>query len=345
MKIALILLAVLVLPIVSAVSDTTPPSIVSFDFEPKVVDVSKSDQNITFTIRLKDDLAGMIDANHVMFSSPSGNQSLTFPVYHFSRVSGDNMDGTYVYKMRVSKYIESGKWHLHYFHLSDGVGNERWLNETEIEKLGFPTVIEVKNIEVKNAENFTPPTIATAVIPTAPIMAKKYETYENEYFKVEYPANWKATGNAGSTSFSDQNGSRVRFEFRLKNIEIGIQSSYTEFNRTGHLSEPMMHFMKTFQAKNVAGNASAGEYKKYEEEYCTVEYPAKLSTLSRSPYWFGIVDQGNPIAVNATFTYLLDHMDIDISPTYSELNKSGYLGEPWMHFLETFELKKTPKRG
>lgn len=342
MKIILIL-AVLLLPIVSAVSDTTPPSIVSFDFEPKVVDVSQSDQTINFTMQLKDDLSGVgyatIWINKKNNATPGGGS----PVWPESdRVSGDNLNGTYAHKIGISKYSESGKWYIQ-LSADDLVGNRLWLNNTAMKKLGFPNLIEVKNIEVKKAGNLTPPSIAKV---TAPTMAKKYETYENEYFKVEYPTNWKPiVWRPESTSFRDQNGTDVKFEFRLKNMEIIIHSGYTDFNRTGRLSEPIMHIMKTFQAKNVTGNAYPTEYKKFEGEYCNLEYPAKLSTYPSSPYWFGIVEQGNPIACNATFLFDLKEALIQFYPTYSELNRSGYLGEPWMHFLETFELKKIPKRG
>jgi len=121
-----------------------------------------------------------------------------------------------------------------------------------------------------------------------------------------------------------RNGSRVRFEFGLKNIPIFIHSGYTDFNHTGHWSESIMHIIKTFQAKNMTGNASPTEYKKYEGEYCKLEYPAKLSTYPPSPYWFGIVNQGNPITCNATLGFDLKEARLQFYPTYSELNKSGY---------------------
>ena len=177
MKIALIMLAVLVLPIVSAVSDTTPPSIVSFDFEPKVVDVSRADQNITFTVRLKDDLSGVSygindSPSFVRFVSPSGfsdavalfkpssrepssgEQSKNSHVSgvlsetHFDSgpnlVSGSMLNGTYVNNVTLHRYSERGDWHLTWFLLLDNVANSQFMTEQDIINLGFPTVIEVK---------------------------------------------------------------------------------------------------------------------------------------------------------------------------------------------------------
>ena len=156
MRIVLIMLALLLLPIVSAVSDTTPPTLVSFDFEPKVVDVTQSDQTIKVTVQLKDDLSGVSNgvrggygvlAPNVGFVSPSGKQSASVMFISTSKflVSGDMLNGTYMDNMTLPQYSENGKWHIDYFYLVDNAGNDKSLNETEIEKLGFPTVIEVKS--------------------------------------------------------------------------------------------------------------------------------------------------------------------------------------------------------
>ena len=142
MKIVLIL-ALLLMPIVSAVTDTTPPTIVSFDFEPKVVDVSQSDQNITFTVQLADDLGGICPGQQARFFSPSERQHGDIAFYGPS-VSGDMLNGTYVSNMTLPMHSESGEWHLAYFLLQDNSGNYVNLNEAEMENLGFPTVIEVK---------------------------------------------------------------------------------------------------------------------------------------------------------------------------------------------------------
>ncbi|MDD1742050.1 MAG: hypothetical protein LUQ47_01840 [Methanotrichaceae archaeon] len=145
MKIGLIL-ALLLLPIANAVSDTTPPKLVSFDFEPKVVNVSKSDQDIKFTMQVKDDLSGMSGWQGIFLDSPSKGQN---KVVNFNGtddlVAGDMMKGTYVANMTISQYGESGRWHISAFLLADNFDNKLSLNETQLKNLGFPTEIEVKS--------------------------------------------------------------------------------------------------------------------------------------------------------------------------------------------------------
>lgn len=157
MKIGLIL-ALLLLSIASAFSDTTPPKPVSFDFEPKVVDLTKADQNITFTIRLEDDLSGVSDGigispSYVRFVSPSGDRDAVVlfrassgePVGNNQNdlVLGDMLKGTYVNNVTLPQYGESGEWHIDYFFVVDNVGNSKFIKEQEMIDRGFPTVIEV----------------------------------------------------------------------------------------------------------------------------------------------------------------------------------------------------------
>jgi hypothetical protein len=147
-----LILALLLLPIVSAVSDTTPPNLVSFDFEPKVIDVSKSDQTITVTVQLEDNLSGVWNMgagstpSQVEFTSPSGeaNISAGFWVNH-NLVLGGMLNGTYKDDMTLLQHSESGEWHIASFLVIDNVGNRQKLNETQMKKLGYPTAIEVKS--------------------------------------------------------------------------------------------------------------------------------------------------------------------------------------------------------
>jgi hypothetical protein len=90
-------------------------------------------------------LAGIGGGNQARFFSPSEKKFKNVAFYHFNLDSGDNMNGTYICNMTMPKYSETGKWHLSYFHLLDNVNNDLYLNETAMELLGFPTVIEVKS--------------------------------------------------------------------------------------------------------------------------------------------------------------------------------------------------------
>jgi len=211
--VALILVS-LTLPITSAVSDTTPPNIVGFDFQPKVVDLSNSAQNITFTARLKDDLSGVSDGqiggigvspSQARFVSPSGKQlaDVLFQspssnkVWNNSNlVSGDKLNGTYISKMTLPQYGESGIWHLLSFLLVDEAGNAKNVDQLEMIKLGFPTEIKVgvltpndstavrKPLTVSAPMNQSPlPDVAPVQLPSSQV-ASNPSSYSNPCDKV-----------------------------------------------------------------------------------------------------------------------------------------------------------------
>jgi hypothetical protein len=151
----------MVLPIVNAISDTTPPKVVGFDFEPKVIDLTNSSQTITVTATLIDDLSGVSDGEmggmgvspsqarffcpsgkqfaDVLFQSPSDNPTWNNP----NIVSGNKLNGTYVSKMTLPQYGESGVWSLKNFLVVDEVGNMKNYEKGEIAALGSPTEIKV----------------------------------------------------------------------------------------------------------------------------------------------------------------------------------------------------------
>ena len=124
--------------------DTQPPEVVSFDFDPKAVDTSTSSQEITFTARLTDDLSGIsvsefMCSSGVRFISPSGNQHSSTGFCNWDRVSGNELDGTYVSVMTLPQYSEAGTWQLRELWLADTVGNRRTLSKDDMTSLGFPT--------------------------------------------------------------------------------------------------------------------------------------------------------------------------------------------------------------
>jgi len=123
--------------------DNEPPNIVDMNFDPKSVDTSASSQCITFTTHLTDDLSG-IYSMQTWFQSPSGEQSTGFRFWSAEDlISGDTLDGVYVSKVRLPQYSEKGIWKLDYVHISDKVHNNRWLSQSDIADLGFPTEFEV----------------------------------------------------------------------------------------------------------------------------------------------------------------------------------------------------------
>jgi len=138
------------------IADTTPPSVISFNFEPKMVDIYSGSQNITFTVRLKDDLSGIsdgeLDGNPIIpsearfYSELEGNYlTVEFrapsndPKFNNSNlVSGNKLDGTYVGTMVVPKDADLGYWTLASFSVVDEAGNKRKYGPIEMFEMGFP---------------------------------------------------------------------------------------------------------------------------------------------------------------------------------------------------------------
>ena len=128
--------------------DTEPPQLITFDFEPKVINTAHASQCVTVTMRLTDNLSG-VDWGQIDFESPSGNQQQS-RAYN-SRdglVSGDEHDGTYAVPVRWPQYSEMGPWRLVELRIEDRVGNVRLIGRSEMAALGFPTVLWVTTGEI-----------------------------------------------------------------------------------------------------------------------------------------------------------------------------------------------------
>ncbi len=141
---------------IGSTSDTTPPSVISFNFGPRLVDIYSGSQNITFTVRLKDDLSGIsdgeLDGNPVIpsqarFYSESGDNYLTVdfrspsndPKFNNSNlVSGNKLDGTYISNMVVPRDAEPGNWTLEYLSVVDEANNKREYDTYKMFTMGFP---------------------------------------------------------------------------------------------------------------------------------------------------------------------------------------------------------------
>lgn len=140
----------------SSGADTTPPSVASFYFAPRLVDVSSGPQNITFTARLMDDSSGVSDGelggtpiipSQARFYSESGDNYLTVefrapsndPKFNRSNlVSGNKTNGVYVSNMVVPRHAEIGNWTLDHFSIVDQSGNKRDFDQYEMIIRGFP---------------------------------------------------------------------------------------------------------------------------------------------------------------------------------------------------------------
>ena len=137
-------------------SDVTPPSLVEFDFNPKMIDVTAGPQSVTVTARVTDDLSGATFGFFLNFRSPTGNQ---FHQGFVFLIAGSELDGTYSGTVQIPQYVESGTWTAFVFSLGDSAGNQVSLSDTNLADAGFPTDLEVVSIP-----DTTPPTIADMTI-------------------------------------------------------------------------------------------------------------------------------------------------------------------------------------
>ncbi len=124
------------------VQDLTPPVLASFNINPSAIDVSTSSQNVTFTLRITDQLSGF-QFGVFDFISPSGQQRKNTCCSPFPRISGDARDGIYEFSLAFPQFSEAGTWHVNSLTLTDVTGNTRSLSESDFIALGFPTQLEV----------------------------------------------------------------------------------------------------------------------------------------------------------------------------------------------------------
>jgi len=127
--------------------DTKPPEIVSFDFNPKVIDAWNSSQMITVTSNISDDLSGFA-SSEIRFFSPSGdqyidNKPLFTPIDPPSMQSASGRVETCDTELRVPQYSEKGTWELSHLILVDRAGNEAHMEKDDLMEMGFPTEFEV----------------------------------------------------------------------------------------------------------------------------------------------------------------------------------------------------------
>jgi hypothetical protein len=144
-----------------AVDDTTPPSVVSLDFNPKSVDVTTSAQNVTVTMHVTDDLSGTAFIT-ATFTSPSYAQYQYAGVY---RSAGTALDGTFTGTVTIPKFSESGTWSLSSVYLGDNAGNTINLSQANLQTAGFPTSLSVTSVQdtaapqVNGTPVFSPPSL------------------------------------------------------------------------------------------------------------------------------------------------------------------------------------------
>ena len=147
--------------------DTNAPQITAFSISPTTINTETSDQILTLSVTLTDDLSGVCisgDCGSYYNSSPTqmrfvpasgGMQMVDF--YNFTRTSGDSLNGTYSATATIPKGSAIGVWEVSHFLLVDQLGNITYKYKTDLETQFGAGSTEVQNIG--SVEDVTAPQI------------------------------------------------------------------------------------------------------------------------------------------------------------------------------------------
>jgi hypothetical protein len=138
------------LDVFSDPDDLIPPELVEFDFTPTTIDVSSGPADVTFTLRITDDLSGFVHG-YVGIFSPSGQQNQGRYIYSHHRISGDEFDGIYEVTVTFPQYSEAGTWNVDKLYTLDNVRNTRRIRTADLIADGFPTELEVSVFNPEDA--------------------------------------------------------------------------------------------------------------------------------------------------------------------------------------------------
>lgn len=164
-------------------TDVTPPQITSFNISPETIDTSTNSAEVTITMTLTDDLAGVCiqsDTGEIPCSSPSvrlrpydGSQYVTTQIvdfYSFTRESGDDKNGIYTSTATIPVHSMNGEWRVGSLFLNDKLGNYQLMSGDELLNISGIAGISVNNVATiydveapqLTAFNISPTTIDTS---------------------------------------------------------------------------------------------------------------------------------------------------------------------------------------
>jgi hypothetical protein len=112
------------LQVTSSPVDSAPPTLLGAAARPTTVDAASSDQTVTVTLHVTDDLAGVAhDLGTTMVFSGPGSQRLYAGFSDNDRTSGTALDGIYTVALDVPQLTPAGTYALTELDLYDGAGN------------------------------------------------------------------------------------------------------------------------------------------------------------------------------------------------------------------------------
>jgi hypothetical protein len=189
--------------------DIDSPTIASLSLSTTSIDTFSSDQTITVTANIVDDLVGNAGAGYnssrsqIWFKSPGGTRfvsALLDPV-GATLLSGDTLDGVYTYDMILPRYSEQGIWSIDYILLVDQIGNTSSLNLQQAIDLNLDVSFEQTGLG-----DISPPVMSSLSLSTTSI-----DTFSSEQtITVTASIVDDLAGNAGA----GYNSSRSRIGFK-----------------------------------------------------------------------------------------------------------------------------------
>ena len=146
----------------AAEDDTTVPVLTGVSVDPQQVETSGSSQAVQVTLFATDDLSGVAYTGNgcsgfvsgVVFTSPSGAQTVKINSCSFELLSGSELDGSFSAVATFPQSAEQGVWRLTTVLLKDQAGNLSSLDADDLDGLGISA-----SVEVTSPGDITPPVL------------------------------------------------------------------------------------------------------------------------------------------------------------------------------------------
>ncbi|MCP4599807.1 MAG: peptidoglycan DD-metalloendopeptidase family protein [Proteobacteria bacterium] len=153
---------------ISSIQDVTEPALISLSATPESINTSDSDQTVTITFVATDNLSGLTNSicyvSGLVFTSPSGNQTVGANACLFELIAGTENDGTFRTTLTFPQYAEGGLWVPTGMILADDAGNINFLYRDDFINLGIETAIEVISIQDTTAPALQSMQVSPAIV-------------------------------------------------------------------------------------------------------------------------------------------------------------------------------------
>lgn len=135
--------------------DISAPEITALNVSPTVVNTIDGSDDAVFSVGIDDNLSGF-NYGWIYAYSESGNQrQYRYFNQQFYLTSGDALSGQYDVTLTFPRYSEFGEWTVGPIYLYDRTTNYTSYNNSQLQGLGFPTVIKMEGIKYDGSGNYT----------------------------------------------------------------------------------------------------------------------------------------------------------------------------------------------